>query len=1068
MAGRPTELQYVETPLMDQLKRLGWTVKQLSDNEKHDPKNSYRESFREVVIVSRLRTALKRLNPWLEDNQIEDLCNQVQTYPHPMKNLLENNEEVYDMITEGLSADDLHTGELNRRVRLIDWTDVDGYDGADMTDNDFLAISQYKVRIPGKEEHIIPDIVLFVNGLPLVVIECKAPDIAEPMAEGIEQLMRYQNRRGSAELEGVPELFYFNQILISTCFHDCRYSSITGGVSHFMEWKDAYPYKLRDINPNGKPSAQEITVAGMLEPSHLLDIVQNFIAFKDEDNGIRVKLVSRYMQYRGAAKIIERLRTAAKGEKGGTLWHTQGTGKTLTMMFVIRKMYNSFDLYNYKVVLIVDRKDLQTQMFKTTKTVKYAVNIADSIEGLKKLIENTASDVTVAMVHKFGENEKNGGKKSDKKSATLEQRTAVSSFPVLNTSERILVMIDEAHRSEYSELAANMWKSMPNSVKVAFTGTPITKTVDNFGGYIDTYTMKQAEEDGIVVELKYEGRAADSEITDKEAMNRSFVDVFGYLDVEEQVEILGRYTVRAYLEAEEIIKEKAADMLDHYISTVFTNGFKAQVVGVSKEAAYRYKQAIDALLPIKIAELEQHNPHHVDIEQLKKLKTACVISAGGANEEQHLKKYANEKENELIIDGFKAPFGETGLKGGDGNYGILIVTAMLLTGFDAPIEQVMYLDKKLTNHNLLQAITRANRTCGSNKKCGYLVDYVGITNHLKDALADYADADRDEIMESLRDKSKDIDALNSSYNEIVQFITEKVGCSLSQTSEIIEELCIDEELREEFNGRFSVMSRLFDRVLPNPAALRYSEEYKRLAFIRESVAKMTRNPRFSNRDASRKVRAIIEEYLAVNGVDIEIAPISLLSEDFMKGTDKKKSDRATCEEIKYAVREFININMPKDPELYARLSERLEQILENFKNNWAELRKALEQLRRDIMAGRAKENTYGYEATHEMPFLGLLKTEFFGDVPFEDLSDQQMQVLKSVTDDVLNRFKTETATVNFWSNVGNSLQSELRTSIIKLLITPEIKKYVPDIMKRRKEIAQKLMELGYQHFGEEN
>ena len=273
MAGRPSELMYVETPLLEQLKKLGWTVVQLDDSEKHDPQKSFRESFSEVVIVSRLKAALKRLNPWLNDVQIDDLCRQIQDYPHPLKQVLENNEEVYDRITEGLSADNEETGEINCPVRLIDWTDVDAYDGPDVTDNDFLAISQYKIRIPGKEEHIIPDIVLFVNGLPLVVIECKAPDSREPMAEGIDQLMRYQNRRGAEEPEGVPELFYFNQIVMSTCFHDCRYSSITGGVSHFMEWKDAYPYKLRDINPNGIPSAQEIAVAGMLEPSHLLDIV---------------------------------------------------------------------------------------------------------------------------------------------------------------------------------------------------------------------------------------------------------------------------------------------------------------------------------------------------------------------------------------------------------------------------------------------------------------------------------------------------------------------------------------------------------------------------------------------------------------------------------------------------------------------------------------------------------------------------------------------------------------------------------------------------------------------------
>ena len=201
-------------------------------------------------------------------------------------------------------------------------------------------------------------------------------------------------------------------------------------------------------------------------------------------------------------------------------------------------------------------------------------------------------------------------------------------------------------------------------------------------------------------------------------------------------------------------------------------------------------------------------------------------------------------------------------------------------------------------------------------------------------------------------------------------------------------------------------------------------------------------------------------------MDIEIAPISLLSDDFLKGGEKKKSDRAVSEEIKYAVREYINVNMPKDPELYARLSERLEAILEEFKNNWAELRKALEQLRRDIKAGRSKENTYGYEAIHEMPFLGLLKTEFYGKKTLEELSGEQMTVLKNLTDDILSIFKIETSAVNFWNNVA--LQQDLRTNIIKKLISSEVQRCVPDVVKRHKDIAQKLMELGYQHFGRDD
>lgn len=1041
MPGRPSELQYVETPLLEQLKRLGWSVKALDYAEKHLPENSFRSSLREVIIPEKFKAALRRLNPWLEDDQVDVLCEQMQTYDFPTEKLLDNNIAVFDRLMDGLSAYNEETGD-EETVILVDWADMEHFDPA-TTKNEYLAISQYKVRIPGTEEHIIPDVVLFVNGMPFVVIECKAPDIAEPVAEGIEQLMRYQNRRGSKDLEGVPELFYYNQFVVSTCFHDARYTSITGGLSHFIEWKDPYPYKLSDIRTDGIPSSQEILVAGMLEPSHLIDIVRNYTVYNETDEGKTVKVVPRYMQYRGARKIIERIR---KDKTGGTLWHTQGSGKSLSMMFVIRRMYNSADLNDYKIVLIIDRTDLQKQLFKTSRTIKYPVNKAGSIEHLKRLIANDASDVTVAMVHKFG----NTSKKTER-------------FPVLNTSERILVMIDEAHRSEYSELAANMWRSMPGSIKVAFSGTPITKTVETFGGYLDKYTMRQAQEDGVIVEIKYEGRATDSEITDHDAMNRKFVDVFGYMETEEQEEIMGRYTARGYLEAEEIIWEKAEDMVDHYITTVFQNGFKAQVVGVSKEAAHRYKVAIESILQRRILELKRDNPHNIDIEKLEKLKVACIISAT-ANEEPHLKPYGDDAKNEKIIDGFKAPFGSIGKEGGDGNYGIIVVTAMLLTGFDAPIEQVMYLDKIIKNHNLLQTIARVNRTCGPDKKCGYLVDYVGVTNHLRKALSEYDDDDVSETISSIKDKTQDIAALNDAYNAIIAFIREDVGfSSIDNTAPIIEELVADDELREDFNALFGQLSRMFDRVLPDPAALEYSDDFRLLSFIRESVAKATRDPRLSMKDASKKVRAIIEEYLKVNGVDVEIEPVSLLSDDFLDDVkSKNRTDRAACDRIKYAVRQYININTPKDPELFMRLSERLEAILQEFRDNWADLREALEHLREDILEGRLRENTFGYEPEHEMPFFAMLKTDLYGDVAYTDIPEDAFDALKDLTNDVLQRFKADAETTNFWNN--ESMKNSLRTFIINKLLGPEIKNRVPGIFGRRKDIAQRLLELGYQHF----
>ena len=1042
MTGRPSELEYVEKPFLAQLESLGWKVLALNDSEKHDPEKSFRSSLSEVIIIKKLKEALARLNPWLTDIQIHDLCMQMQNYSYPMDKLLENNNEVFDRIVEGLSADNEETGETNCPVRIIDWKDADNFEKSTIR-NEYLAISQFKVRIPGKEEHIIPDIVLFVNGLPLVVVECKAPDIAEPIAQGIEQLFRYQNRRETGISEGVPELFFYNQLVVSTSFHSARYTSITGGYNHFIEWKDPYPYSLVEIKTGGVPSSQEVLVAGMLEPSHLLDIIQNYTVFLEDDEGRTIKIVPRYMQYRGTRKIVERLR---KDQTGGTLWHTQGSGKSLTMIFVIRKMFNSADLKNYKIVLLIDRKDLQTQLFRTTKAIKYAVNEAGSIEGLKKLIRNTASDVTVAMVHKFGD-------KSNSKEI----------FPVLNESDHILVMIDEAHRSEYSDLAANMWRSMPNSVKVAFTGTPITKTTDTFGGYIDSYTMRQAVDDEVVVEIKYEGRAISSEITDPDAMNRAFVDVFGILETDKQQEIMGKYTVKGYLEAHEIIRDKASDMLDHYIKTVFVNGFKAQIVGVSKEAAHRYKAAIDALLPEKISELEKDNPLNIDIEKLKQLKTACIISIT-QNDDPHLKAYGDETQNELIVDGFKAPFGNRGKKGGDGNYGIIVVTAMLMTGFDAPIEQIMYLDKVLKNHTLLQAIARVNRTYGIDKKCGYVVDYVGITNHLREALAEYDDKDFDETLTAMKNPAQDIDSLNSAYNNILQFVFDQVGVeSIKDTSTIIEELVSNDTLRDEFNILFNKVSKLYDRVLPNPAALDYKNDFTLLAFIRESVAKITRDQRFSMKDASKKVRAIIEEYLSSNGVSLEIAPVSILSPDFLKDAKLNiLSDRAVCDEIKYAVREYINHNSSKDPELFARLSEKLEAILEEFKNNWAQLRNALEKYREDVIEGRKRENTYGYEPEHEMPFFAFLKEELYGKKDFSDLEEDDFNALKDLTNDVLERIKTDTKTVNFWNN--ESIKNILRTFFVNKLIAPAVKNRIPEVFSRRNELSQKLLELAFEHY----
>jgi type I restriction enzyme R subunit len=1013
------EFTYVEDPFLAHLEKAGWTVERWKGGK------GCRREFDEIILDEVAKAALLRLNPCLTDSQADDLITELNSFDVPK--LIDRNREGDKRLAVGLSAYNEETGD-NETVRLIDY--------ADPTNNSFLAVSQF--RIQQLEKEIVPDIVLFVNGLPLIVVECKSSTLKEPFFDGVAQIERYK--------QDFPALFDYNQFVVSTCRQIAKYTTITGNVENYLEWKEPYPFLLSDIDPSGGivPS-QEKLVWGMLSVGNFLDIVRNYTVWDGA-----IKKVPRYMQYRGARKIVERIRA---DRKGGTIWHTQGSGKSLSMMYVIRQMHHSDDLKDWKIVLIVDRDDLEKQLRQTSEVLGYSVNVAKSIEGAKQLLSSDTSDITLAMIHKFGETaEKDGQKKK------------VSVFPELNTSDKILVMIDEAHRSEYGELAAGMIKAMPNAVRMAFTGTPITATTNIFGGVLDTYTMRQAVEDGVVMEICYEGRAENSTIIDDDAMNGKFVDIFGYADDEEKQDIMRRYTLKKYMEADAVIRAKATDMLEHYIGTVFQNGFKAQVAAFNREAAYRYKRAFEDLIAAKIVALEKNNPDGIDIALLEKLKVECIISSGtdDANLHPHLKALVDSTNKDAVIgeDGsFKTSFAKGGYTG------IIIVSDMLLTGFDAPVEQVLYLDKKLVNHNLLQAIARVNRTCGKDKTCGYIVDYVGITQHLNEALSEYVSLEgvAEEDKDPMLSVSEDIDHLNSAYNEILTFVRDEVCYDIeTQTESVVEELVAAEDLRDEYNDLFKKLSKYYDRVLPNPVALQYRDGYKKLAFIRESVANRTRDPRYSMKDASAKVRAIIEEYLDVSGVGIEVPPIDILSPDFIAGVKTpNKSDRAVVDELEYAVREYIIENTPRDPELFERFSEHLNEILESLKGNWQALRKTLENfIKSDLYNARNAENTYGYEAVKEMPFFSLLRKEVFGDKKFEDLTVDEFNVLKTLTDDCLSRLKTDTAKRDFWEHDMQIRQTraEIRTKLLDMEVT------APSISGKINDIVQKIIELGREHY----
>jgi type I restriction enzyme R subunit len=1038
------EEHQVENSFLAQLKRLGWEIYKQNKEDPEDTKEitgfnkdlepiygttkKFRTTFREVILEDVLRQSIKRINPWIEEDQIDYV---VRRLKEPQANsLFEANREIHELLLENIPvSENRKTGEKSPSVYIIDFKNPEN--------NSFIAISQFKVNIPGTEKHIVPDIVLFVNGLPLVVVECKSPSRADPIGEAIEQLFRYSNRR--EEKEGNEKLFWYNLFSVATARYTAKYGTITSDYEHFVEWKDPYPYALSDIDPTATTiTSQQILVQGMLNKNTLIELLHTFTIFKDN-----IKIVPRYQQYRAVKKIIERIKNGkTPEEKGGIVWHTQGSGKSLTMMYVVRAMFHDEELRKYKIVFITDRKDLERQLEGVSKGVGFTVHVANSVEHLKELLKTNTPDLVMGLVHKF------------------QERELETDFPVLNESPNILVMIDEAHRSQYKFLGANLRRALPNSVKLAFTGTPIEKTEKTFGDYIDKYSIRQAVEDGVTVEIVYEGRVHGAEISDEESANRKFEDVFKDISEDERRHTLGR-TWKAYLEAEQVIRDKAKDMIEHYITHVFPNGLKAQVVAVSRYAAIRYKHALELALKEKIKELEEKGTN-LDLETLKRLKVAVVISASPNDDPNIYKReYTDENEHKKNIASFKLPFGVATQDGLTGDVGILVVNNMLITGFDAPIEQVMYLDNILKGHNLLQAIARVNRVYNKNKSCGFVVDYVGVLKHLEEALAIYADEDIQEITQVVKNKSKSLDDLKASHRSIEEFLRKHGIPNWRQDIDECVDLLVDEKTRDEFISLFRKFSRALDAVLPDPRALRYVSDLKILGYIKESARNRYRDDKLSLKDASKKIREIVEEHLLSQGIDPKVPPTPLFDDAFLEKL-KAKPLKAKAQELEYAILEHIEKHYEEDPEFYERFSDRLKRVLEEYRENWEEIFKELEKLREDMKKGREAENTFGLDPKKEMPFFGVLKMSLFGKEPIENLREEDIDLLLGLTKDVLSILGREIRTEDFWDNYNR--QRRVRSYIITQVLLPRgVQRKL--LKEKRNEIAQRIMELAYHIFG---
>lgn len=1016
---RLDEKNHVEEPLLKQLENipgLHWNVLRLEIGNLQTPQETQREDFSQVLMMREVKDALNRINPWLSDDQILEAVNDITSFESD--NLFKNNQYILEKLIHGTKVrKQSEANAPNQDAFYIDYENTGN--------NVFTAVSQMKFRITGTDKHIYPDVVCFVNGIPVCVIECKSPRAKEPIPEAIDQLMRYCEQR-DYQKEGSKQLFYYNQFIVATCRNKAKFGTITTSIEKlFYRWTDPFPETNEQLSEYCKeqktyftdgdgnddediaqeirtsPNDQQRLAHGMLKPENLLSIIRTFSIWTTDSKGKMIRVVGRYQQLRAVKKTVDRLLTGVnRDERGGIIWHTQGSGKSLTMVFLIREMYLHPHLQGYKVVLLTDRTQLDDQIKETAQSVGYTIKDPKNIEGLKKELKTNSSEIVSAMIHKF------------------QEREYAASFPELNASDKILILTDEAHRSQYTKLGANLDRALPNATRIAFTGTPIERTENTFGDYIDKYTMRQAIKDGVTLEIVYEGKTHDAGVDDQANADKKFQDVFKDYNVAEQVEILAYGTRRAYLESQETINDKAKDMLKHYVEQVVPNGYKAQVVCVSKEAAHRYRLAFDTAISEMIEELKSTGGREASLSSLENLKTAVIISDVSHNDAPHLKEYSDSKQRKLSIAGFKLPFGKKEALNDEeeqianGDIGILIVVDMLLTGFDAPIEQVMYLDKVIVNHNLLQAIARVNRVYDDNKHVGFVVDYVGMGNHMKRALDAYWEKEQEEITGCLKDNAELFAELKTAHEELLKIFSSYGLDGYSDPDDIFN-LFYDEDIRHDFTDAFAKFSKALDNVFPRKEALQYLPDLNRFAEVNTLASQHFLDRRMSMKGVSEKLRRVTDEYLKSKGIETKIEPISILDDKFFENVKAIKRKETKAAKVEHAIRDIINIQMDEDPELYASFAEELRNILLAFKENWDEIYRLLESLRSKIKSAQ-QEDTKGLDRKRQMPIYRKLHNFIYAKK--DELTDDEINNLVIWTKEIYGMIKVELSMVGFWNN----------------------------------------------------
>ena len=954
-----------ELPAIKLFEKLGYTYLNGANNDE-------RSSINDVILEDRLKDAIKRINPWLTENNVNNAFKEITSVS--ATSFIEANEQIHKLIsTQEYTPKQIIDGkETYKGVSYIDFTNIDN--------NDFLIVNQMKFK--GKERNSIPDLLVFVNGLPLAVIECKSPTAQSAFSDCVTDLIYYQKNS--------EKLFRYNQVCVGIYKVGGKYGAVGAKEVHYQHFKSDDTKDLETLIER-EPTPQDILIYNLFEKGKFLDLIRNFVIYHVSE-GAKIKILPRYQQVRAVNKTLHRLRTE---DQGGVVWHTQGSGKSITMVYLATKFRREESGFkNPTIIIMTDRTDLDDQISRTFNRCGFPNPIqATSVRHLKKLLKDDYGKTITTTIQKFQDVDDEGNiiKVSREK------------IEVVSEKKNLFVMVDEAHRSQYGFLAGFMRKALKHAKFIAFTGTPIDteqkSTLGKFygGKYLDTYTIKQSVEDGATLPILYEDGIPDLYV-EKTLLENQFRYYFDHEDDKKKAKLKKEATsMKKMMSAKQRVQRIAEHIIDHYQSRIYPDRYKAMVVCSSRESAIGYKKAFDAL--------KEDGKHGFN--------SRVVMSFDNKKDPPEYFHIATpEQDTKQIIEDFKLPFGDEAQlsKGGKrqfNNDALMIVSDMLLTGYDAPIAMVMYLDKPLKAHNLLQAIARVNRTKDS-KPSGLIVDYCGIAEHLVNAMEIFSgDLEPNDVMQNI---SAEIAKLGMRHQRLVDFFKELKIDRTKERQKYIDKAVQHLEpmdIRDAFKELMKKFNKSLNIVLPDESALKYKEDFTLYNEIKLEASNLyVDNSLRITKDESKKLQELIDEHLRAKGITSLLdEPVSVIDvEKFREEIENTKDSKSRELKRTNRLKHRIKVKLHDNPDFYQPLADKLEELIKARRKNrisQLELFEEFDKIQQKLINESNEATSMGFASDREFAVFKTLENKIDGDA-------------KAITHIIFKELNGELSISNWW------------------------------------------------------